>query len=149
MAGECDPWRFNEELRKEHNKPQSGRTPELGGRGVQLPTARLAQDLVSADTRGMGGMGMSGRYGRSASCGRHLSRESVDQGRQPALADLLRRVGTKRHPAVYNRRESSGSLVALTQQGNRQHIRLGSPFPAGGHSLRRGEGDPFIGACRV
>jgi hypothetical protein len=54
-------------------------------------------------------------------------------------------VDTQRHRAVYDRRPSSGSLVALTPQGHRQHFRLGSLFPPGRHSLRCGEGDPVIG----
>jgi hypothetical protein len=71
---------------------------------------------------------MSGRDGRSTSCGRHLPRKSVHKGRQPALTDLLPLVGTQRHRAVHNRRASSGSLVELTRMVIDNISVFGLPF---------------------
>jgi hypothetical protein len=129
MAGEGDPGRFTEELRKEHKYRRAG---------VLLSWAQVDYYRLPPGLR-------KTLYPQTP----ERAEWECPAGRQPALADLLRRVGTQRHRAVHNRRASSRSLVALTPKGHRQNLHFGSSFPPGGHSLRRGEGDPIIGAYQI
>jgi hypothetical protein len=148
MAGEGDPGRFTEELRKEHKNRRAGVLLSLAQVEYYHLPPGLRKTLYTqtpeewAEWECSAGMAVPLPAVVTYRESRLIKGDSLNWRifyTEWVLNTIVRFITDAHHRG----------LLWRTPQGHRQHLHFGSSFPPGGHSLLRGEGDPIIGACKI